>query len=67
MYMDKFMFSDWLKISYIFQDIKCIVGLLLTGVMVNDPASKSGQTKVYEIGSCCYSAKHVALRKKSKG
>jgi hypothetical protein len=44
--MDKFMFSEWLKILYIFQDIKYIVGLLLTGVMVNDPASKSGQTKV---------------------
>jgi hypothetical protein len=25
-----------------------------------------GQTKDYEIGICCFSAKHAALRKKSK-
>ena len=27
---------------------------------------RSGQTKDYEIGVCCFSAKHTALRKKSK-
>ena len=27
---------------------------------------RSGQTKDYEIGICCFSAKHAALRKKSK-
>ena len=26
----------------------------------------SNQTKDYEIGSCCFSAKHAALRRKSK-
>ena len=26
----------------------------------------SGQTKDYKIGICCFSAKHAALRKKSK-
>ena len=26
----------------------------------------SGQTKDYKIGICCFSAKHVALRRKSK-
>ena len=26
----------------------------------------SGQTKDYEIGICCFSAKHAALRRKSK-
>jgi hypothetical protein len=26
----------------------------------------SGQTKDYEIGICCFSAKHAALRTKSK-
>jgi hypothetical protein len=26
----------------------------------------SGQTKNYEIGICCFSAKHAALRRKSK-
>ena len=28
--------------------------------------SRSGQTKDYEIGICCLSAKHTAFRKKSK-
>ena len=27
---------------------------------------RSGQTKDYEIGICCFSAKHAALRSKSK-
>jgi len=27
---------------------------------------RSGQTNDYEIGICCFSAKHAALRKKSK-
>jgi hypothetical protein len=28
--------------------------------------SRSGQTKDYAIGICCFSAKHVALRRKRK-
>ena len=45
------------------------------GVMVSVLASsavdrgfehRSGQTKDYKIGICCFSAKHAALRKKSK-
>ena len=27
---------------------------------------RSGQTKAYKIGICCFSAKHAALRRKSK-
>ena len=27
---------------------------------------RSGQTKDYNIGMCCFSAKHAALRRKSK-
>ena len=27
---------------------------------------RSGQTKDFEIGICCFSAKHTALRRKSK-
>ena len=27
---------------------------------------RSGQTKEYKIGICCYSAKHAALKNKSK-
>ena len=45
------------------------------GVMVSIPASsvvdrgfepRSGQTKDYAIGICCFSVKHAALRRKSK-
>ena len=45
------------------------------GVMVSVLASsavdrgfepRSGQTKDYEIGMCCFSAKHAALRRKRK-
>ena len=45
------------------------------GIMVSVLASsaidrgfepRSGQTKDYEIGMCCFSAKHAALRRKSK-
>ena len=45
------------------------------GVMVSVLASsavdrgfepRSGQTKDYNIGICCFSAKHAALRRKSK-
>ena len=28
--------------------------------------ARSGQTKDYDIGICCFSAKHAALRSKSK-
>jgi predicted LPLAT superfamily acyltransferase len=28
--------------------------------------SRSGKTKDYKIGICCFSAKHAALRRKSK-
>ena len=28
--------------------------------------SRSGQTKDYKMGMCCFSAKHVAIRRKSK-
>jgi hypothetical protein len=29
-------------------------------------SSPDGQNKDYEIGMCCFSAKHAALRRKSK-
>ena len=47
----------------------------LGGVMINLLASRavdrgfeprSGQTKDFKIGICCFSAKHAALRRKSK-
>ena len=48
----------------------------IDGVMVSVLASsavergfehRSGQTKDYKIGMCCFSAKHTALTRKSKG
>ena len=56
--------------AYTLQVVKCVCG-----VMDNVPASsavvrgfehRSGQTKEYKIGMCCFSAKHAALRRKSK-
>ena len=50
--------------------------LSIGGVMVSMLASsaidrgfepRSGQTKDYKIGICCFTAKHAALRRKSKG
>ena len=47
----------------------------ISGVMVSVLTSstvnrgfepRSGQTKDYKIGICCFSAKHAALRRKSK-
>jgi len=29
--------------------------------------NRSGQTKDYKIGMCCFSAKHASLRRKRKG
>ena len=40
---------------------------VLTSIAVNRGFEPwSGQTKNYKIGICCFSAKHLALRKKSK-
>ena len=36
------------------------------GVVDRGFESQSGQTKDYKIGICCFSAKHVALRRMSK-
>jgi hypothetical protein len=52
-----------------------MVGNHIGGVMVSVLASsavdrglesRSGQTKNYKIGICCFSDKHAALRRKSK-
>jgi len=49
------------KIPWSFHCIHHIYGVLDRGF---DPLS--GQTKDHEIGICCFSAKHAALRKNSK-
>ena len=43
-----------------------MVGVLDSSAVDCGFESRSGQTKDYEIGIYCFSAKHVALRSKSK-
>ena len=47
------------------------IGIVMVSVLVSSAVDRgfdprSGQTKDYEIGICCFSAKHTALRRKSK-
>ena len=42
------------------------VSVLASSVVDRGFVSRSSQTKDYKIGICCFSAKHAALRKKSK-
>ena len=43
-----------------------MVSVLASGVVDRDFEPRSGQTKDYEIGICCFSTKHAALKRKSK-
>jgi hypothetical protein len=43
-----------------------MVNMLASGAVDHGFESRSGQTKDYKIGICCFSAKHTALRRKSK-
>ena len=43
-----------------------IVSVLASSAVNREFEPRSGQTKDYKIGICCFSAKHVALRSKSK-
>ena len=43
-----------------------MVSVLASSAVDRGLESRSGQTKDYEIGICCFSAKHAALRRKSK-
>ena len=43
-----------------------MVGVLALSAVDRGFESQSGQTKDYKIGICCFSAKHAALRSKSK-
>ena len=43
-----------------------MVSVLVLSVVDRGFEPRSGQTKDYEIGICCFSTKHVALRRKSK-
>ena len=43
-----------------------MVSMLASSVVDCGFEPRSGQTKDYKIGICCFSAKYVALRRKSK-
>jgi uncharacterized protein YaeQ len=43
-----------------------MVGVLVSNAVDRWLEPRSGQTKDYKIGICCFSAKHAALRRKSK-
>ena len=43
-----------------------MVSVLASGALDRGFEPRSGQTKDYEIGICCFSAKHASLRRKSK-
>ena len=43
-----------------------MVSVLASSVVDRGFELRSGQTKDYKIGICCFSAKHTTLRRKSK-
>jgi hypothetical protein len=43
-----------------------MVSVLASSAIDRGVEPRSGQTKDYKIGICCFSAKHAALRRKSK-
>ena len=43
-----------------------IVIMLVSSVVDRGFESRSGETKAYNIGICCFSDRHAALRRKSK-
>ena len=43
-----------------------MVSVLASSAVDREFEPRSGQTKDYKIGICCFSAKHTALRRKSK-
>ena len=43
-----------------------MIGMLASSVVDRGFKPRSGQTNDYEIGICCFSAKHVVLRRKNK-
>ena len=43
-----------------------MVSVLASSVVDRGFEPRSGQSKDYKIGICCFSAKHAALRRKSK-
>ena len=56
-----------LSIKNVFNNIGCVVVSVISSIAVgHEFESWSGRSKDYKIGICCFSAKHAALRRKSK-
>ena len=57
---------DWIPSPY----FECIGGVMVNVVVSSavdrGSETRSGQTKDYNIGICCFSAKHTALKSMSK-
>jgi hypothetical protein len=56
---------------YIQQEQNIRIGGVMVSVLASSAVDRgfkprSGQTKDYEIGICCFPAKHASLRRKSK-
>ena len=63
--------SGWNKNQYLLnmswnRTSGVMVSVLASRAVDRGFESRSGQTKDYNIGICCFSAKHAALRRKSK-
>jgi hypothetical protein len=55
-----------LKLAIRGAQLDLIPSMLASSAVDRGFEPRSGQTKDYEIGICCFSAKHAALRRKSK-
>ena len=53
-------------ISKQFRICGVMVSVLASSAVNRGPECRFGQTKDYKIGICCFSAKHAALKRKSK-
>ena len=64
------MISATIILTVFYPQINCIGGVMISvltsSVVDRGFESRSGQTKDSEIGICCFSAKHAALRRKNK-
>ena len=52
-------------LNHIFLKLSNHNGVVMVSVLASSAVDR-GQTKDYKIGICCFSAKHAALRSKSK-
>ena len=62
---NKFSKLNELFCSYKYRIGGVMVSVLASSVVDHGFESRSGQTKDYKIGICCFSAKHTALRRKN--